>query len=152
VLGKRVRVDSSTIAVAIYAKDIFLRLFKLRIKKAYLTAMPQCSSTQITVPNITSGWRAGQYVYVRIPAVRKMGGISWLENHPFSIASADGGQLILIARKRGDWTRALFDLAMEGTGSEKGDGSVECKVVLEGPYVSAFLWMRLNTRADPDLF
>lgn len=91
-----------TIAVAIYAKDILLRLFKLRIKKAFLTPMPQCSSTQITIPSITSGWRAGQYVHIRVPALRKMGGVSWVENHPFTIASADGGQLILVAKKRGD--------------------------------------------------
>ena len=103
--------------------------------------MPACSSTQITIPNITSGWRAGQYVYIRCPTLRKLGGMSWTENHPFSIASAEGGQLVLVVRKRGNWTRALYDLAVQGQGSQeaekgKGDKTAKCKVIIEGPFVS----------------
>lgn len=131
--GAGLYADLSTIARAIYAKDIILRLFKLRYKTAHLTPMHQCGSTQITVPAVTSGWRAGQYVYIHVPAMRKMGGIGWIENHPFTIASADGGQLILVAKKCGGWTRALYDLACE-SGGEKGEGT-ECKVLLEGPFV-----------------
>lgn len=127
--------DDSIIAAAMYGLDILLRLPKFRYKRAYLTPMPQCSSTQITVPTVTSGWRAGQYVFIRVPALRQVGGMDFLENHPFTIASAAGGQLILVARKQGDWTRALYDLACEESGGEKGEG-LECNVLLKGPFVS----------------
>lgn len=130
---------SRTIALSIYGADILLRtVVKTKIKTAYLNPLPQAKAVQITVPNITSGWRAGQYVYIRIPALRRMGGMTCLENHPFTIASSDGGQMVLIVKSTGDWTRALFDLAVEGSSEmEKHDGhGNKCKMILEGPYVS----------------
>jgi len=42
-------------------------------------------------------------------------------------------------RKRGDWTRVLYELAAEGQGTgnaEKGDKTLRCKVIIEGPFVS----------------
>lgn len=78
-----------------------------------------------------------------------MGGVSWVENHPFTIASADGGQFILVVRKRGDWTRALYDLSCENESGEKGEG-IECKVLLEGPFVrSPFGFGAEYDRAGP---
>ncbi|WVR03427.1 hypothetical protein IAU60_000418 [Kwoniella sp. DSM 27419] len=160
----------ATIAMVIYAKDMILRwILKTRIVPATIIALPApasdpaSGSTQILLP-LRSGWRAGQHVFIRIPALKEVGGMTFMENHPFTIGSAEGSELVLVAKKAGDWTRALYDYAAVGgvagaPGKEvQGCDSVEdvdrygekrdvqmveravevmgrkCKVMVEGPY------------------
>ncbi|WRT63425.1 uncharacterized protein IL334_000330 [Kwoniella shivajii] len=157
----------ATICLLLYTKDLILRLFiKTRIVPAKIIALPAPSSclpegsTQIILP-LRSGWRAGQHVFLRVPALQEMGGMAWLENHPFTIGSAEGGEMILMAKKAGGWTRDLYDFAAKGGVSqapredvgeqndvgyegEKRDLATleraeevvgrECKILVEGPY------------------
>ncbi|WVQ64503.1 uncharacterized protein L199_002670 [Kwoniella botswanensis] len=81
----------ATICLLLYTKDLILRLIlKTRIVPARIIALPAPSSdlssgsTQIVLP-LRSGWRAGE-----------------------------GGELVLIAKKAGDWTRNLYDFALRG--------------------------------------
>nr|XP_019048478.1 hypothetical protein I302_02250 [Kwoniella bestiolae CBS 10118]OCF27408.1 hypothetical protein I302_02250 [Kwoniella bestiolae CBS 10118] len=110
----------ATICLLLYTKDLILRLIlKTRVVPAKIIAFPAPSSdlssgsTQIILP-LRSGWRAGQHVFIRVPALREMGGMAWLENHPFTIGSGEGGELVLIVKKAGDWTRNLYDFALRG--------------------------------------
>ncbi|WWC97370.1 hypothetical protein V866_004249 [Kwoniella sp. B9012] len=110
----------ATICLLLYTKDLILRsILKTRIVPARIIALPAPSndlssgSTKIVLP-LRSGWRAGQHVFIRIPALREVGGMAWLENHPFTIGSGEGGELVLIAKKAGDWTRNLYDFALRG--------------------------------------
>ncbi|WWC57876.1 uncharacterized protein I303_100411 [Kwoniella dejecticola CBS 10117] len=110
----------ATICLLLYVKDLILRLLlKTRIVPAKIIALPAPStdpssgSTQIILP-LRSGWRAGQHVFIRIPSMQEMGGMAWLENHPFTISSAEGGELVLIIKKAGGWTRDLYDFASKG--------------------------------------
>ncbi|WVF66460.1 hypothetical protein IAT40_001200 [Kwoniella sp. CBS 6097] len=110
----------ATIAMGIYAKDLILRfVLKTRVVPGRLIALPapasdpSAGSTQIILP-LRSGWRAGQHVFVRIPALKEVGGMAWLENHPFTIASAEGSDMVLVAKKAGGWTRDLYDYASKG--------------------------------------
>ncbi|WVQ81040.1 hypothetical protein IAT38_003147 [Cryptococcus sp. DSM 104549] len=143
------------ISLVIYAKDILLRLIlKTRLTRACLVALPGPSSDpssgsiQISL-GLRSGWRAGQHVFIRVPALHRVGGAACWENHPFTIASAEGEEMVLVVKKAGDWTRALWDLAARGGVSgvmgsggigEKEKGYVEavkgteCRVLVEGPY------------------
>ncbi|OCF59961.1 hypothetical protein L486_02634 [Kwoniella mangroviensis CBS 10435] len=137
----------ATICLLLYTKDLILRLIlKTRIVPARIVALPAPSSdlssgsTQIVLP-LRSGWRAGQHVFIRIPALREVGGLAWLENHPFTIGSGEGGELVLIVKKAGDWTRNLYDFALRDLALDMG--MVErveqvlgrgCKVLVEGPY------------------
>nr|XP_018266435.1 uncharacterized protein I303_00410 [Kwoniella dejecticola CBS 10117]OBR88593.1 hypothetical protein I303_00410 [Kwoniella dejecticola CBS 10117] len=175
----------ATICLLLYVKDLILRLLlKTRIVPAKIIALPAPStdpssgSTQIILP-LRSGWRAGQHVFIRIPSMQEMGGMAWLENHPFTISSAEGGELVLIIKKAGGWTRDLYDFASKGgipqltlqgeikrnENMDKIDFSQEddkrdltqlesveevvgrnCKVLVEGPYVSRHLRLHADAR------
>ncbi|WVQ76456.1 hypothetical protein IAR50_006124 [Cryptococcus sp. DSM 104548] len=130
----------ASISLIIYAKDIILRLvLKTRITNARLVPLPGSQSIQV-ITSFQSGWRAGQHVFIRVPALRQTGGMSFWENHPFSVASAEGDEMVLVVKRAGDWTRALYELASQGEtgGGEKGmdmaNVGKECRVIVEGPY------------------
>lgn len=66
-----------------------------------------------------------------------------MESHPFTIASADGGDGVeCVVKQAGDWTRALHALALS---HEKGV-SVRCTV--EGPYGESVSPLEVETRAE----
>ena len=126
---------ASLSALVIYAISIACSLLKTRLAHAELVALPGSSTTVITIPALKSGWRAGQHVRIRIPA---LGLPSGLEAHPLTIASAPDGQgMVLMCKAAGDWTDKLFDLANDpalATNDDKLGRRVMATVVLEGPH------------------
>lgn len=73
-------------------------------------------------------YRAGQYAFIRIPAVNKV------EFHPFSFSSCpQQGTVTMHIRELGDWTRRLGDLVREHEKSG-ADGSLSLEAMLDGPY------------------
>lgn len=106
---------------------------KTKIVRAEILALTPSDSTVITMPSLRSGWRAGQHVRIRIPALGLRLGY---EGHPFTIASApDTEGLVLMCKNTGDWTRALHRLASKSpTASEAGSASTDVTVIVEGPH------------------
>lgn len=86
-------------AFAFYAVDWIGRLLKTKYEEAGLKVMEGNTTTIIQVDGLTTGWRAGQYVMVRVPALKgKMGWKGW-EAHPFTIATApDTDGLVLMVK------------------------------------------------------
>ncbi|KAG8738241.1 hypothetical protein FRC10_007109 [Ceratobasidium sp. 414] len=126
-------------AGSIYGLDQLMRLAKSHLATATITPVPEMKCTQISIPNLTHGWRAGQHVRVRILSMG-VGPIGWAECHPFTIASVSnrsgtGDGLTLLCKRAGDWTNKLYALA-QGSEDEKGGYGVgrNVKVVIEGPY------------------
>jgi ferric-chelate reductase len=122
-------------AVAVYAFDTAIRLFKTRLVTGTLTA--QGKMTKLTLP-LGAGWRAGHHVRVRVLSTR-IGVLRWAEAHPFTVASAPGGgsQLELLIQPAGTWTNQLGAIARGefSDNNEKGvDMGVPVRVVVEGPY------------------
>ncbi|WVQ70853.1 hypothetical protein IAR50_000378 [Cryptococcus sp. DSM 104548] len=120
-------------ALAFYLVSALCSLTKTRLATAQLHAVPSAESTIITIPELRSGWRAGQHVRIRIPSLGLRQGS---EAHPFTIASAPNGEgLVLICKRAGDWTMSLFNLAQNlraaDTESQQSQGVT---VILEGPY------------------
>lgn len=102
---------------------------------AEIVALPDSQTTVITIPALRDGWRAGQHVRIRIPALGMTYG---LQAHPFTIASAPNGEgMVLMCKVVGKWTRHLFDFAVDASRAqgEKGQHQVvQATVVVEGPY------------------
>ncbi|KAJ3877964.1 hypothetical protein F5051DRAFT_352795 [Lentinula edodes] len=117
---------------AFYLFDLLLRITKTRVSTATLRAIPELGVTRVEIPNINSGWRAGQHVRLRVLS-SGMGLIGWSEIHPFTIASvADGPEgMVLFCKKAGSWTNRLYDMA-NTTGSE--DNGRKISVMVQGPY------------------
>ncbi|KIY64942.1 iron reductase [Cylindrobasidium torrendii FP15055 ss-10] len=116
--------------IAFYALDISMRMLRIRIKDAELKAVDG-QMTLINVRDSDCGWEAGQHVRVRVFFNSRV-----FESHPLSIAcaprnttclSSSSDSLILGARVRGDWTKALNVYAKEA--EEK-----QVQVMLDGPY------------------
>ena len=126
----------SIAALAIYGVSIICSLTKTRLAHAEFVALPGARTTVITIPALCSGWRAGQHVRLRIPA---LGTTMGLQGHPLTIASApDGEGMVLMCKVAGDWSEKLFNFA-SNLSSMKGDEKsglrpVVATVVLEGPY------------------
>ncbi|KAJ7267459.1 hypothetical protein C8J57DRAFT_1436005 [Mycena rebaudengoi] len=122
------------VALGFYALDHFMRLVKTRLYNAIIRPLPDMGVTRIEVPELNGGWRAGQHVRLRVLS-SAMGLTGWAESHPFTIASVSGSAdgLVLMCKKTGDWTTALFDLAKSGGYTEAGVGR-NVRIVLEGPY------------------
>ncbi|GAB1521150.1 hypothetical protein RhiTH_004241 [Rhizoctonia solani] len=125
-------------ALSLYALDQVLRLFKSRIATATITPVPALKCTQLSIPEIGRGWRAGQHVRVRV-LNSKMGMLGWAESHPFTIASISspkggGDGLTLLVKKAGDWTNSLYSLSQHVTSEESSGSGSRVKVVVEGPY------------------
>ncbi|KAL1407820.1 hypothetical protein Q8F55_007255 [Vanrija albida] len=126
-------------SAAIYAFSMVMSAFKTRFARAELVAVGGCTTTLITIPELTTGWRAGQHVRLRVFGI----GVSKIfEAHPFTIASApDSGGLVLMAKAVGDWTEALYELAASGEGAQRDTSDPElgvwkrrAMVMVEGPY------------------
>ncbi|TBU43178.1 iron reductase [Dichomitus squalens] len=122
---------------AFYGVDRIVRLLKTRKATATVTTLPEICMTELTIPSINGGWRAGQHVRVHILSTG-MGFYGWLESHPYTIASAptvahgapEG--LVLLSKNCGRWTKALHAIAAANTkGVETGS---HVKVLIQGPY------------------
>ncbi|EUC57319.1 incomplete iron reductase, partial [Rhizoctonia solani AG-3 Rhs1AP] len=125
-------------ALSLYALDQVLRLFKSRVATATITPVPALKCTQLSIPEIARGWRAGQHVRVRV-LNSKMGMMGWAESHPFTIASISsprggGDGLTLLIKQAGDWTNSLYSLSQHVSSSESAGSGSRVKVVIEGPY------------------
>ncbi|KAM6502977.1 hypothetical protein JOM56_002954 [Amanita muscaria] len=128
-----------------YCLDYLFRLLKTRVETAIIRPLPGLGATRIEIPSINSGWRAGQYVRIRVLSGR-LGWFRWTESHPFTIASApvmskkqgitvgDRG-LVLICKKTGTWTDRLLNMARRRNFAEmEAGGRGAVKVLIEGPY------------------
>ena len=115
----------SITALAIYVIDLVLHALKTRVVLARIECSGP-STVRITMDRL-SGWRAGQHVFLRVPAV---GGLTRFEPHPFTIASTEPG-MVLLAKAAGGWTGRLRSLVDEGG---KG-GERVVQVFVDGPYV-----------------
>ncbi|TFK37001.1 hypothetical protein BDQ12DRAFT_608543 [Crucibulum laeve] len=122
-------------SVGFLALDQILRLLKTRITMATVRPLPELECTRIEIPGINSGWRAGQHVRVRVYSFA-MGWFSWIESHPFTIASVSGGPegIVLLCKKTGTWTTKLYDMAKTNGFVERGVVAREVRVMVEGPY------------------
>ncbi|KAG9122083.1 hypothetical protein FRC07_001683 [Ceratobasidium sp. 392] len=128
-------------ASSIYGLDQLMRLLKSHFVTATITPVPEMKCTQISIPHLTRGWRAGQHVRIRVLSMG-VGPIGWAECHPFTIASVSnrsggGDGLTLLCKRAGDWTNKLYTLAQgQGQGEEKGGYGVgrNVRVIVEGPY------------------
>ncbi|KAK7027523.1 ferric-chelate reductase Frp1 [Paramarasmius palmivorus] len=134
--------------LAFYGLDMLLRLFKYRIKDATLTAIDN-QMTLIRIPHCDSGWEAGQHIRLRVFFSGRV-----FESHPLSIMNAPSPNscltgpnargVILGARVRGDWTRALNTYAEAEKASiisstskivdEEVVSDVPIQVMVDGPY------------------
>ncbi|KAH8108382.1 iron reductase [Phellopilus nigrolimitatus] len=100
--------------LAFYGFDLLLRMFRFRVKDATMVAADN-QMTIIRVNDCDGGWVAGQHVRLRVFI-----GARVFESHPLTIMSApprssclNDRSLLLGARVRGDWTRALNAYARE---------------------------------------
>jgi len=123
-------------AAGIYGFDHVMRVVKSRYSYARLRPMPEMGGTLVEIPGINMGWRAGQFIRLRV-LTTEMGWFGWAETHPFTIAAvsdADEGMVVL-AKKAGDWTDKLYEMAKRGGYSEDGLGGARiAPVIVEGPY------------------
>ncbi|KAJ3823188.1 ferric reductase like transmembrane component-domain-containing protein [Lentinula raphanica] len=119
---------------AFYLLDLLLRLTKTRFSTANLRAIPELGVTRVEIPNINSGWRAGQHVRLRVLS-SGMGLLGWSEVHPFTIASvAEGPEgMVLLCKKAGSWTNTLYKMANSSSSDEEGNGR-RVLVMVQGPY------------------
>jgi ferric-chelate reductase len=140
--------------LALYGFDLLLRLLRLRVKDATLTA-PDNQMTIITVHDAHTGFSAGQHVRLRVFAKGRV----VFESHPLTILCAptktavlspavvQPGSLVLAARACGDWSRALNDIARSDSSSDplicedtpllNSTDGVPVQVMLDGPYGGA---------------
>jgi predicted ferric reductase len=120
--------------IGFFAFDHLMRILKSRITTAIIHPIPELDSTRVEISKYNAGWRAGQHVRLRVLS-SGMGWVGWAEVHPFTIASVGRGQegVVLICKKRGTWTKSLYDLAKLG-GYTKGENGRKITVVVEGPY------------------
>ncbi|KAI5121034.1 hypothetical protein M0805_008610 [Coniferiporia weirii] len=127
------------VGVALYVFDHFLRLVKTRFATASIEAVPELGLTRIELPGLTTGWRAGQHVRLRVLSA-EMGLLGWSVAHPFTIASAGAGDrgLVLMCKKAGSWTNRLYGVASRESWREAErcipSASSRLKVIIEGPY------------------
>lgn len=125
-------------SAVLYVASILTSMIKTRVSHAELVALSGSCTTLITIPEITTGWRAGQHVRLRVFG---LGLKHSLEAHPFTIASApDCGGMVLMAKAVGGWTNSLYQLAASGSvastvgGLEAGVWRQGARVMVEGPY------------------
>ncbi|PNP48966.1 hypothetical protein TGAMA5MH_00125 [Trichoderma gamsii] len=134
--------DYLYVTVAIWGACNIARLFKLNWTKpgrlsfmvgdeAAITLMAE-NAIKVTIPT-QMRWKPGQYVYLRMP------GISFLDNHPFTISSlcsedfpSEYGEnyrdCILLFKAYGGFTRKVLETAIE-----KGPFHTY-RAFLDGPY------------------
>ena len=102
------------------------------------------------VPSLNAGWRAGQFVRLRVLSGR-MGWYRWSEAHPYTIATACEGSgaegMTLMIKKTGRWSRTLYDIASASKEGESG-GAPTVRVLVEGPYGGLFVYSGQNSMTD----
>ena len=138
------------LGVILYGADNVLRTVKTRITKARVRAIPELGITQIELPTITTGWRAGQHVRIRF-LTTELGALSWSIAHPFTIANAsdstEGKGLVLLCKKAGRWTNSLYAAAgrADHYAAEGGYGHYRrMNIMVEGPYGMSYLFINDN--------
>ncbi|OBZ74630.1 Ferric reductase transmembrane component 3 [Grifola frondosa] len=125
--------------LAFYGFDMLLRMFRYRIKDATLVPVDR-NMTLINVHDCHDGWVAGQHVRLRVFFSGRV-----FESHPLTIINApssssclSGNSLLLAARVKGDWTRALNAYAADEQirlQTEKSEQpGIPIQVMLDGPY------------------
>lgn len=118
----------TAVALGLYALDLGLRLAKTRVKNATLVALPG-GVTMIQVHDVSEGWRAGQFVWLRVPMWR-MGrmGRRAMEAHPFTIANSAAAKsplpgrhnLTVLVKAAGDWSRSCQHRDVSGRATGRG--------------------------------
>jgi len=115
-------------------------MLRYRIKDSTLLSIDK-QMTIIRVHGGNGGWVAGQHVRLRVFFEGRV-----FESHPLTIASAppaisctSSRDLLLGARVKGNWTRALAAYVQReqcrlSLVSEKADAGVPAMVMLDGPY------------------
>lgn len=104
-------------------KTNFLRAFHGEL--AHFTPLSD-DGVKVTIPT-TLRWEAGQHVFLRVP------GISLLDNHPFTVASAsinpegEPNDLVLVFKPHKGFTRRVFDISRK-------DPDNSYRAYLDGPY------------------
>ncbi|PIL27018.1 transporter [Ganoderma sinense ZZ0214-1] len=122
-----------------YGLDRILRILKTRIVTATITTIPEMYSTQLAIPQINAGWRAGQFVRIRVLSGGS-GVRGWLVSHPFTIACGGIGEggapygLTLLIKNSGRWTKRLYDVSMAKQRASDLTTTIQVKVLIEGPY------------------
>ena len=127
-----------------YGVDHIVRLIKTRFTKATLRTIPEMGLTRVDIPSLTTGWRPGQHVRLRVLSTA-MGLWGTTEVHPFTIASATNTEegLVLMCKKTGNWTTKLYEMALKTPSDEQGQRPGKmAQVMVEGPY-----GMSLNCRS-----
>ncbi|KAI9459071.1 ferric reductase like transmembrane component-domain-containing protein [Boletus coccyginus] len=119
-----------------YGLDNAVRAIKARSTTATLRTIPEMGLTRVDIPSLTTGWRPGQHVRLRVLSTA-MGLWGMTEVHPFTISSAADTEegLVLMCKVTGDWTRKLYKMAQTTGSDEQGqDPGRKVKVLIEGPY------------------
>jgi len=133
-LHMRAAVPWVIFGAGVYVADILLRCIKTRICIARIHCVPELCATSVEILSLTSGWRAGQHVRIRVLST-SMGWLGWSETHPFTIASASRGVaqqgLVLLCKDTGRWTRRLQELSRQ---SNMDGSDMTVTVMVEGPY------------------
>ncbi|KAF9565746.1 hypothetical protein CPC08DRAFT_157968 [Agrocybe pediades] len=139
--------------LAFYGLDLFLRLFRHRIKDAVLVPVGN-QMTLVHVPHSTQGWIAGQHVKLRVFFSGRV-----FESHPLTILSAPPDISCITSfpqglsfgvRACGDWSNALNKYALDALSepiAEECDANetgiataseplneVPIQVMIDGPY------------------
>ncbi|GAA6052042.1 hypothetical protein JCM3770_002336 [Rhodotorula araucariae] len=122
--------------LTVYGIDVVCRLAKTRLGRASIVSLPG-QVTMVQSHALSTGWRAGQHVWLRVPAAAGVHR-GW-ETHPFTIANApsecsplDGSHnLTLLAKATGGWTRAVQARAYEAVDPDEAP-VINCAI--EGPY------------------
>lgn len=130
-----VKAGKSITGFIFYLASFTGSLAKTRLANAHLHALLSSNTTVVTIPALKSGWRPGQHVRIRIPALGSRHGF---EGHPFTISSAPNGEgMVLMCKDAGDWTKQLFDYsrALEASTTEPESGAGRnVTIIIEGPY------------------
>ncbi|KAJ9115815.1 hypothetical protein QFC22_004956 [Naganishia vaughanmartiniae] len=115
--------------------NIIFRTITTRYTVATLQALPGAESTLIIIPALTRGFVPGQHVRIRMWSLltTRNRGMKWrdaMESHPFTISTpSDAGEgVTLVTKSAGDWTRAVYDLAV------RDPAGVQVRCSIEGPY------------------
>lgn len=125
-------------AIALYSFDFTVRWLKTRVHTAIARPIPELGTTRLEIPQINTGWRAGQHVRLRVLSTG-MGLLGWAETHPFTIASVANGPdgMILMVKKVGGWTNKLYEVARSGDMYSETSTGRNVKVMFDGPYGTA---------------
>ena len=123
-------------ASVVYGLDHVIRAIKTRFTTANIRTIPTMGLTRVDIPSLSTGWRAGQHVRLRVLST-SIGLWGMAEVHPFTISSATNTEegLVLMCKRTGNWTTKLYEMAQTTAPGEQGQGSGrKVKVMVEGPY------------------